>query len=357
MNKHLITAVSAILFSTIALAQGVLTGKVIDAETKQPLEGASVFAQNTTIGAVTKSDGSFKLSFSKGGYELIISFTGYVAERMNMEANGDKTVDIELKKEDKSMGEVIIKSSNQVQDGWEKHGAFFVQHFIGATPNATQTVLENPEVLKFFYFKRTDRLKVTAEEPLRITNKALGYTMRYHLDSFVYHNQSDINSYRGTCLYLPMEGDTTQQAIWEEARKKAYFGSRLHFLHSYYDSTLKQEGFTIDMLTTSDRSKFGRLTNPYDTAYYLVDEASEDIEVFFPQKVSITYLKSRPEAEYLQHMKLPKDVPVQISYVDLKEAILLKPNGYFLDQRSWVNEGYWSWKNLADQVPYDYRPK
>jgi hypothetical protein len=88
-----------------------------------------------------------------------------------------------------------------------------------------------------------------------------------------------------------------------------------------------------------------------------VDEASEDIEVFFPQKVSITYLKSRPEAEYLQHMKLPKDVPVQISYVDLKEAILLKPNGYFLDQRSWVNEGYWSWKNLADQVPYDYRPK
>jgi hypothetical protein len=255
------------------------------------------------------------------------------------------------------MGEVVIRSSNQVPDGWEKHGAFFMQHFIGNTPNATQTVLENPEALKFFYFKRTDRLKVTAEEPLRITNKALGYTMQYHLDSFVYHNKTDVNSYRGTCLYLPMEGDAAQQAAWEEARKKAYLGSRLHFLHAYYDSTLKQEGFTIDMLTTTDKSKFGRLTNPYDTAYYLVDEASEDIEVFFPEKISITYLKTKPEPEYLEYRKLPKDVPVQISYVDLKESIILKPNGYFLDQRSWINEGYWSWKNLADQLPYDYRPK
>jgi hypothetical protein len=56
-------------------------------------------------------------------------------------------------------------------------------------------------------------------------------------------------------------------------------------------------------------------------------------------------------------MKLPVDVPVQISYVDLLDAILLKPNGYFIDQRNWINQGYWSWKNLADQLPYDYRPK
>jgi hypothetical protein len=48
---------------------------------------------------------------------------------------------------------------------------------------------------------------------------------------------------------------------------------------------------------------------------------------------------------------------LQISYVDLSDGITIKPNGYFFDQKSWVNQGYWSWKNLADQLPYDYEPE
>jgi len=45
-----------------------------------------------------------------------------------------------------------------------------------------------------------------------------------------------------------------------------------------------------------------------------------------------------------------------IDYVDLADGITIKPNGYFFDQKSWVNQGYWSWKNLADQLPNDYDP-
>ena len=357
MQKHILFTIAALLFTFIAFAQSTITGRVLDAETKQPLEGASVFAQNTTIGAVTKADGSFKLSISRGGYELVVSFTGYNSERLTVDASADKTFDIELKKEDKSMEAVVIKSSSEVADGWEKYGPFFIQHFIGATPNAAQTVLQNPEALKFFYYKRSDRLKVTATEPLRITNNALGYTLQYALDSFVYHYKTDVNSYRGNCFYLPMEGDSTQQKAWDSARLAAYQGSRMHFLHAYYDSTIKQEGFTIDILSIKNRNQFFRLSNPYDTSYYFVDDSTGDVEMWYPDRISITYTKAKPEQAYLQQMKLPQDVPVQISYVDLRDAILIKENGYFLDQRSWVNQGYWSWKNLADQLPYDYRPK
>jgi hypothetical protein len=31
-------------------------------------------------------------------------------------------------------------------------------------------------------------------------------------------------------------------------------------------------------------------------------------------------------------------------------------NGYYYDQRDLVNQGYWSWKNIADLLPYDYHP-
>lgn len=340
----------------IGTAQGTLSGKVIDAETKTPLEGASVFAQNTTVGTITKQDGSFRLQLNKGGYELVVSFTGYQPKRINVEgAAGDKNLDVELSKEDKSLGEVIIKSSNEVFDGWEKYGSFFLAHFIGATPFADSCRLENPDALKFYYYKKSDRLKVLATEPLRITNKLLGYHLNYALDSFIHFYKTGINSYRGACLYQPMEGDSLQGAQWKTNREAAYYGSRLHFLRSYYDSTVQEEGFTVELLSSKYASLFNRLHNPYDTAYYMTDTLS-DVELWFPAKASITYTKKAPEVSYLQQYKLPLDVKTQITYVDLFEAILIKQNGYFTEQKSWVNQGYWSWKNIADQLPYDYDP-
>lgn len=356
MKKALFLLLALCTVAT-SFAQGIISGTVVDAETRLPLQGASVFAQNTTIGAVTKEDGSFRLSLSRGGYELIVSFTGYESQTLTMEASKDTTLNIELKKEDKSLSEVVIKSSSEVADGWEKYGQFFLDHFLGNTPNADSTAILNPEVLKFFYYKRTDRLKVLATEPLLIANKALGYNLHYALDSFVYFYKTSLNLYRGNCLYQPMEGDEAQQAAWAEARQQAYAGSRLHFLRAYYDSTLLQAGFTVDMLSSGSINKFGRLSNPYDTSYYLVEDSTGDVELWFPKKVSITYTKQKPEARYLEQMNLPSDVPVQISYVDLLDPILILQNGYFLDQKSWINQGYWSWKNLADQLPYDYSPQ
>jgi hypothetical protein len=261
-----------------------------------------------------------------------------------------------MQKADNSMSEIIIKSTNEVPDGWEKYGKFFIQHFIGATPFADSCILENPQVLKFLYFKRTDRLKILASEPLIITNKALGYTLRYELDSFVHYYQKDISLYKGLCLYTPMEGDPQLQDLWRRNRLQVYYGSRLQFVRSYYDSTLKQDGFTVDILSIHTANKFDRLINPYDTSYFFFNDSTQNAELWFPAKVSITYIKKAPEKEYLQQYQLPSEVPVQISYVDLTDAIVIKPNGYFFDQKSWINQGYWSWKNLADQLPYDYTP-
>jgi hypothetical protein len=137
--------------SIISFAQAVISGQVVDADTKLPLEGASVFAQNTTKGAVTDKEGHYRLYLNKGGYELVTSYTSYVSKTVNVEANADKEVNIELKKEDKSMEAVVITSSNKVLDGWEKYGDFFLNHFIGTTPLSDSCVLLNPEVVDFYY--------------------------------------------------------------------------------------------------------------------------------------------------------------------------------------------------------------
>jgi hypothetical protein len=54
-----------------------ISGKVIDAVTKAPMQAASVFAQNTTTGTATDAEGNFTLRLPNGGYDLVITFTGY----------------------------------------------------------------------------------------------------------------------------------------------------------------------------------------------------------------------------------------------------------------------------------------
>lgn len=354
--KKPVVLILCLLTTILSIAQGTISGTVKDSETGQPLEGASVFAQNTTKGTLSNKEGAFSLYLEKGGYEIVVSFSGYLSKTINLEVASDRTFDLQLEKGDNTLSEVIIKNSNEVADGWEKYGKFFIDHFIGTSANADSCVLLNPQALKFLYFKRTDRLKVLATEPLQIQNKALGYNLRYQLDSFVHFFKTDMATYRGQCLYIPMEGDSVQQMTRDKARKAAYFGSRLHFLRAYYDSTLAQEGFTVDLYSEATITKFSRLRNPYDTAFYFFNDTTANAELWFPEKVSIIYNKKVPEKRYLEQNRLPLDVKVQISYVDLSDAILIKPNGYFTEQKSWINQGYWSWKNLADQLPYDYEP-
>jgi len=345
----------SIFVSTIVFGQFTITGKVVDSTTKEPLFGASVFAQNTTSGTTTNREGEFSLSLKSGGYELIVSFTGYQSREIRISNNDNNPLQIDMTKEEKAMEEVVIRSSNEVKDGWDKYGKFFLENFIGSTPNALQCTLQNPEAVHFYYYKKSEKLKVLATEPIVISNLALGYNLRYQLDSFMYYYKTQVSSYRGYCFFSEMDSSFAQQRIWSANRKKAYDGSKLQFMRSYYDSTLNEDGYEIALLDSMYDKRFDIISNPYDTSYYGMYDSTHEVEVYYPRKISVTY-KKKPEPEYLKKFKLPLNVGSQISYIDLLDGIAIKENGYFYDQKDWVSQGYWSWKNLADLLPYDYIP-
>jgi hypothetical protein len=345
----------SIFVSTIVFGQFTITGKVVDSTTKEPLFGASVFAQNTTSGTTTNREGEFSLSLKSGGYELIVSFSGYQSREIRISNNDNNPLQIDMTKEEKAMEEVVIRSSNEVKDGWDKYGKFFLENFIGSTPNAVQCTLQNPEAVHFYYYKKSEKLKILATEPIVISNLALGYNLRYQLDSFMYYYKTQVSSYRGYCFFSEMDSSFAQQRIWSTNRKKAYDGSKLQFMRSYYDSTLNEDGYEISLLDSMYDKRFDIISNPYDTAYYGMYDSTHEVEVYYPRKISVTY-KKKPEPEYLKRFKLPLNVGSQISYIDLLDAIEIKENGYFYDQKDWVSQGYWSWKNLADLLPYDYIP-
>jgi CarboxypepD_reg-like domain len=359
-NRPIFLSVFFLFFSLAVFSQDKtfpIDGKVIDDKTGQPLIGASVFCQNTTIGTLSKADGIFHLRLANGGYDMIVSFTGYETQsiRIGKDHKPTDTLTISLKEQDKSLEQAVVTGSAEVADGWNKYGQFFLDNFIGTTPNASQCTLDNKDALKFYFYKKRNKLKIKATADLIVTNNALGYKIRYQLDSFVYEYGTNVGSYTGYPLFEELQGTPDQQQVWMQNRLSSYSGSRLHFIRSWYDSTLEEEGFVMELADSNGNNKMKKLEQPYDPKFYTVD--SGDVEINIRGRLRVSYTGRVPDQKYLAERKFPLTTRVQISAIDIVNGFVIEENGYFYDQSDVTNIGYWSWKKLAEALPYDYLPE
>lgn len=332
-----------------------ISGRVIDSTTRQPLSGASVFCQNTTFGVVTNSDGIFTLRLPLGGYDLTVSYTSYQSTCMRINTSSTDSLLFELKAKDKSMETVTVAGSNEVKDGFTKYGDFFREQFFGATANAPQCELLNPEALRFFYSKKRNRLKILAREDLQFINHALGYKVRYQLDSMTFEYGTQISTYSGFPFFESLSGTPEEEAQWKANRNKAYKGSKLHFMKAWHDSTIQQQGFVLEKVNTNAAAfESTPLPNYYDSGFYQADSGTVDISL--KGRYRIVYRNEMPDAKFVAANKLPPHIKVQLSILDIQDDFAIEQNGYWYDQTDLVNTGYWSYERMAEAVPYDFQP-
>ena len=356
----------AIFFlSAFAFAQSAnfkITGKVIDGATSHALQAASVFAQSTTIGTATDADGNFTLTLPNGGYDLVITFTGYetVTRRITTADGDDKNIVITIRPKVNSLEDVVVKASNEVKDGWEKYGSFFLENFLGKTTNSKLCSITNKDVLKFYFSKKRNRLKVLANAPLEIENHALGYKLKYALDSFTHEYTTQASTYTGYPLFEEMQPvNAEQKTTWQVNRFKAYKGSMLHFMRSVYSRSLKEEGFEIQFVAkTSDRETAVKLPDFYGALNYNKEDSTQMVYIIPNQPdIAVLYNKEEPEAGYiLLNEDEPKKYEQSIITIVSNTSIAIEQNGYYFDQNDITITGYWAWDKIADMVPYEYRP-
>lgn len=361
MKKSILFLV--ITFCTIAaFSQSgyTISGKIIDAATKLPLLGASVFAENTTIGTATNDQGFFTLRLPGGGYSIAVTFTGYQTETKRVTAGdaGNSEMVIEIKKKEKAMEEFVVKSTSEVADGLAKYGEFFLENFIGKTANSKACYIKNKEALKFFYYRRTKRLKILATAPLEIVNDALGYTIKYQLDSFVHEYNTQVSLYTGNPLFQEMQSnDQAQVEKWNVARKVAFNGSILHFMRSMYQKKLKEEGFEIQFIVkNNDKETAIPLKNFYGAVNYNMDDSSRMVDIFPRQKeVAVIYKNETPSDLY---METTPDAPskFQLSVLSFlpDESLNIEENGFYFEQNDITITGYWAWEKVGDMLPYNF---
>jgi CarboxypepD_reg-like domain len=365
--KTILSLFTILFLSAASFAQTsyfTITGKVIDAATQSPMQAASVFAQNTTMGTATDADGNFKLYLtSGGGYDLVVTFSGYetVSRRISTASEEDKNIVFTIRKKESVMEDVVIKSSNEVKDGWEKYGNFFIENFIGKTNNSKQCTITNYEVLKFYYNKRKDRLKVLASAPIEMQNLALGYKLKYTLDSFTHEYSTQASTYTGYPLFEELQpADDNQKATWQENRQKAYKGSMLHFMRSVYQQTLKEEGFEIQFVAkNNDLETAVKLPNFYGALNYQKDDSTQLVDILPNQPdVAVLYSKEEPDAGFVeQNEESPRKFQLSVITIGNNESIAIEQNGYYFDQNDITITGYWTWEKMSDMVPYDYKAK
>ena len=336
-------------------------GRVIDKNTRAPLAGASVFAQNTTIGEATDSNGNFSIRLPIGGYSLISTFTGYETESMRVTASSENdSLLFELNPEEKSLEAVTISISNEVPDGWKQYGNFFTDHFIGQTQFSKLCFIKNPEVLHFYFSKKRNSLKVLAKQPLVVDNFALGYTLKFAIDSFVNNYNSGTNLFVGYPLFEEMQGTPEQQKMWSTNRANAYNGSLLQFMRSLYSRTLQEDGYEVQFIVNNNGQDTSlRLGNVYGALNYLKDDSTKVVQ-FFPNQsdVALIYKKADPEKSYLESdSTAKKNFQLSTLIFPKDEKFYVEQNGYFYEQEDLITNGYLGFKKMGDMLPYNYEPE
>lgn len=109
IKKSLLFIISCISFCQIALAQTNVTGKLVDAVTKESLVGVSITLVNAKRGTVTTTDGSFSIRL-KGKDQMEITSVGYLTKQLDV-TEGQQLGEIALQPSTNNMKEIVVSSN------------------------------------------------------------------------------------------------------------------------------------------------------------------------------------------------------------------------------------------------------
>jgi len=238
---------SFLLFLSIHSFSQKISGIVLDGNTKEPIIGASVYFDNTTIGVSTNNKGEFTLPYKrKIKTPLVVSFIGYISLRKT-DLSITKKMKIYLYKSNSVLDEIVINTN----DGWSKELKMkeFLKHFLGDTENGRACKIVNKENIILRYSKAKKQLTAKGVGPVLIKNPNLGFLISVELShfeinySFVSKNTRNFDHvyYSSTNFYKSINLDVSSETI--KKRNEAYKGSVLHFMRALSKKELFKNGY------------------------------------------------------------------------------------------------------------------
>ncbi|MDB5286230.1 MAG: hypothetical protein JWR05_1179, partial [Mucilaginibacter sp.] len=122
MRRRWFIVICILLPFSVLAQSGVITGKIVSAGSKSPVQKASVFLSNATFGTATADDGTFTLrSVKPGQYDLVVTTLGYEEYTKKILVGSQPiTLNIELTPKVMMMKSVTIISNADWKKNYEQ---------------------------------------------------------------------------------------------------------------------------------------------------------------------------------------------------------------------------------------------
>ena len=337
-----LTCLLLFFLSNIAFSQGSpkaspaafsISGIVLDSKSNEPLPYCNVYLSRSLMGSYTEENGSFQINnVAPGTYQLVVSFIGYQTHTQTIELSEDvKNLSIDLTENTQKLEDltVVIKRDKE----WESQLRRFERDLLGEIPLSKHCEIDNPWVVTFTGDK--NQFIATAEEPLKITNKALGFGMTLNLDKFI--RNGDIFDYQGYFHFELLNPPNEKQKIkWAQNRKTAYQGSITHFLRSLIEDNTAEAGFIIRPAGRNmqeDNVYKKEETNIKDLINISRKGDLWRLDMKEPVLIEYQYEYTHGEPQLSMLTKIPKDEILFSSFGILRDPTKLKIGGYLAEGR------------------------
>lgn len=117
----------------------IFSGKIIDIESKAPIEGASVFFSGSSEGGTTDSLGEFSVTIAARSYQVIARSLGYKFKTFRLDLSKNNQSIIELERSEQLLGEVVITA--------EKADANVNRAMMGVEKMSSKTLKKLPTLM------------------------------------------------------------------------------------------------------------------------------------------------------------------------------------------------------------------
>ncbi len=329
----------------------------------EPVNAASIYFNNTSIGTSTNSSGEFDIPVpALSNPELIVSSVGFetIVYRVIPGEENMHTYLFKLKKKEALMQDILILADETRR----KYLNIFKDNFLGVTEEASLSNIQNQSAI---YFTKPgtelNSFNAYSDTPLIIINKKLGYKVYFQLQEFYFNQNSGITSFYGFTRYEEL-GDKKR---WIKNRRKAYYGSTMHFFRSLINDKLDEEFYNIYIVKEDSLSRVNgsknrmEMAEPVTAAQILKPDSSGNGNyiVTCKNKIMVQYNRNPASKAYLNmHVALSSSLPTGFrSYlVSNTGSFIIDKNGVLLNPLSVLFTGYWVYEKAANLLPYNYDP-
>lgn len=302
--RVLILIIFYLISVNLLYAQHIIKGKIINADDRHPVAGASVYINNSSLGTSTNKEGEFSLNSSNAIMELVITSIGFERRVVQVQLPLENNLLIAIQEKSTSIQEVVV--TNYLKDGWKEWGKFFTENLIGIGDFADKCKILNPEVVKFRYDKKENILIAICTEPLKIRNNSLGYELTYDLANFSMNFKNRMFFFEG---YAFFEDIGKIKLKIRKNRNDAYLLSINRFVTSLYNMSWEKDGYVVRKLVKKENELRQEARNKYNEIFNAVRKKyNNNWNLFYASQKDITQ-------DYVSTLQTQMSQPATISYL------------------------------------------